>query len=1660
MITTPAHCPHCETPLMPQQVRCHACQGWTLEGLIPPELALSIGLDFARAEVARLRSQNLLEPELLTRLEVHFGMVLPVPMAPIGVADPAHDVQVAEAELRAVEVPRSLPQADAEAPRLLFSLDPLPLSQKRPTLNAQSDLLPEVGTQNSTLESTFSNTFKHTEPKAVASLRFTLPPAPVESESVGLDWERIRPLVTENLLWFVGSFMTLVGSFYFASTRWSGLSPLVQGGAILALMLASSVGFAALGRFLAARTGLELAGRILSTISLGLLPACSLPLVALAGHSWAVAGVATLLTLGVTIPLTRRAGAVVSPLDAPHLLTSWLPLSFIPLLHPLLVTSGGTSLQAYVALPFVAVGLWRHNISGGTDRVDRAFGLGLHLYAGIVNLAWATTGAPAQDFLPLAAFAGFGALYLELALSRWKGITRLYVSRLPVLVGGWLLLGTALAALPEVFGSPSRPVSLGLILATGGLGLMGLFWKERWGVRISLPLSLLAWWSLPGLLGDLATVLQLQLGNLLGYSGNLPLVWYGELVLPYALLLLVLERALVKVGASLEVEDVQRWQGVICVLLGLSCLLNPEELRPALLVVPGVTGLLYALARRSRQGWPVLVSQGLLVCLGWRLCDVWMVPLPVQGMLLAAFGLLWFEAGWRGRGRLLPPPHIDAWIQSGMGMVLISILVQVFALGDVAFPASLKAAGFLIGGAAWLWIGGRRQRLWMVASSILVIGLGADRTREALGMISNPLMLCWIGLGLQLLALFWPRRRTPEGILDVFQTVRVWGGDRSPDAAEVVGLSLGKPGLLERLPPTGLYSMPLWRWGQLVTVLGFGVVWSRRLTRLDLSGAAEASFGALVPLLVPSLPILGALILWGLPKQGDGKASSSEEALTSDEAQNPALAAISQAQKFMPWLFGIELVACTTFITAAVSPIGLLHCLPALVAVLILTGAAFVTRSLGPSPALRLYARALAWLSPLLILAMFPLLWAVEPLSTVGMLSFCLTGLWAVLAGPMLGSSLPTLLLPALLMGVFWKIVPDAQLPTMFALPGLLAGLLVVLQDRFNLTPLLSRLDGQYSALHGKHHPSLVATVYENPLRGLAFLSGLAVVGNSLWWVTSGDFRLPFLLGMLTLFCLVKPREALTLVLLLPALALRAFDFPWPWIWGGLAASAVGMDLALRTFTPREDAVLTAVRHRAAPESVWTRALTSDVLLAVRQQALLLAVLAPLGMGAWAASGLTAEQAVQWLFQSPVLALTCAGVALISGIQALDFARGGAPQDGRIRVSVAALHLSLASGVMTLGVFLASGRPAAAILPALALISASLGWLLEVLRRRGDNTLKVGIAVLVPALEPLIDIHLSMTLLELGLTVAVLELALGQELVFVALAVLLQSALGVVQGLRRNREADVVSALLGLGVAASFVRLTTPWGTALAGHEASWLLGASLVFLALLGGARRLKVSVFQNPLRATVTVLPLLGLGLGASLGELTAPWMTAAGGIYLGLHVLERAPWSLVMGSIALNIAWASRWLDAGADSLPLFTVPPGLTLLGIAQYYRTRLNRESLNLLRYGGLSLIYASTYAQSLNDPSHTLLLVLFCLAGMIAGGWLHIRSYLYLGAGVLVATLLTSLVRFGLAHPELNALYLIALGLTILGSMLVFTWKRQQVSQFREEIDLKLKGWE
>ena len=178
------------------------------------------------------------------------------------------------------------------------------------------------------------------------------------------------------------------------------------------------------------------------------------------------------------------------------------------------------------------------------------------------------------------------------------------------------------------------------------------------------------------------------------------------------------------------------------------------------------------------------------------------------------------------------------------------------------------------------------------------------------------------------------------------------------------------------------------------------------------------------------------------------------------------------------------------------------------------------------------------------------------------------------------------------------------------------------------------------------------------------------------------------------------------------------------------------------------------------------------------------------------------------------------------------------------------------------------------------------------------------------------------------------------------------------------------------------------------------------------------------------------------------------AAASFYLLVARTSRVRWALYPAAILYNAALYLWIPTAGKESglLELYVIPAALTVLLFANLHRGELNRQALTGIRLAAsASILAVSTFeafsSQKLSESVfHFTVVLLLSLLGTAAGVALRVRAFVYIGVAFLVINVLGQLgLQIHRQGGIVRAVILIAVGFVVLGGMIFFNIKREQI---------------
>jgi hypothetical protein len=260
-------------------------------------------------------------------------------------------------------------------------------------------------------------------------------------------------------------------------------------------------------------------------------------------------------------------------------------------------------------------------------------------------------------------------------------------------------------------------------------------------------------------------------------------------------------------------------------------------------------------------------------------------------------------------------------------------------------------------------------------------------------------------------------------------------------------------------------------------------------------------------------------------------------------------------------------------------------------------------------------------------------------------------------------------------------------------------------------------------------------------------------------------------------------------------------------------------------------------------------------------------------------------------------------------------------------------------------------------------------------------------------------------------------------------------------------------------------RAATPLASAGSAFDAVVIVVAAE--LALWTGLRLrpdTRLAVLRAPLHAAALLWPLPSVWLMIDLGPTARcilGFVVAVHYAVMGrlLHRRNLAPLALAFGNAALLLTFgALGWFDT-----LLYAVPVAFSALVLVHVYASELGQQGRNSARAAILLALYVLALSQALAQATafQALFVVpLLCVAAIAAGTLLQVRVYVLMGVAFLAADLAANMLRYGLQHRLMGALFLTFLGLSIVGGMVYFSVQRERLMKRYSSIMGKLQGWD
>ena len=375
--------------------------------------------------------------------------------------------------------------------------------------------------------------------------------------------------------------------------------------------------------------------------------------------------------------------------------------------------------------------------------------------------------------------------------------------------------------------------------------------------------------------------------------------------------------------------------------------------------------------------------------------------------------------------------------------------------------------------------------------------------------------------------------------------------------------------------------------------------------------------------------------------------------------------------------------------------------------------------------------------------------------------------------------------------------------------------------------------------------------------------------------------------------------------------------------------------------------------------------------------------------------------------------------------------------------TLAAAHAVLAH----LGIALATGAPHELILPWFSAASMLVaGW--PLLRNASPSRSFFGLTAAM------------LSVLEISAAVVLLERPYARE----AMVGVAAMGLGVVLLARRawqedNAASAIVAQLSAITGAAALYHVGL--GLPLSGLSVTWAMLALGFVLSEL--AKRASENV-ASALRFGAFAWPVLGLValVGASPASVSLVLLAVASHFAIVARSPEVRGRAAVASAVAFNAAMFFGYQSAALDGPQYLAIPFGVSMLVLVWVFKESLEVATSARLRAIAVTIIYsAAAWGPLRFGPMWALwLCVLICVIGVALGIVLRIRSFVFLGTGFMVVSIAANLVSYGIREPRLGAIFLSALGLLVVGFMVLVTTKRAQLLEQYRSVQQLLSRWE
>ena len=273
--------------------------------------------------------------------------------------------------------------------------------------------------------------------------------------------------------------------------------------------------------------------------------------------------------------------------------------------------------------------------------------------------------------------------------------------------------------------------------------------------------------------------------------------------------------------------------------------------------------------------------------------------------------------------------------------------------------------------------------------------------------------------------------------------------------------------------------------------------------------------------------------------------------------------------------------------------------------------------------------------------------------------------------------------------------------------------------------------------------------------------------------------------------------------------------------------------------------------------------------------------------------------------------------------------------------------------------------------------------------------------------------------------------------------------------------AQIAIASLYLALKPSFPEILTPEVDAIS----ALLFGFILVGITTI--SRRVGIPPIEESTRRFAALMPVIAaIALPTETSYQNAGMATFSSALYAALSITSSNRLYAVLAAVTGNLAIFTAIKASDMDGLEVYLAPIGLFTLFLGHIFKKNLNIQAVKFIRILGGLLLYLPAginISFDIGQASNSMYSVYFgilCLIGVLAGMLFQIRSYLFLGLIFFTLNLVINLLQTGLRDQRMGFFLLSLTGLLIIGSLVYYSIRKDQILGFVERARKDLSKWE